>query len=227
MYATAHNDQALTFTVRGVYRRNMVIRDNETGTIWQHATGEGVAGPLRGERLTPLGGEMTRWGAWREAHPTTTLAYETPDTPTGLLPTERMVRLFRLTNVFATPGKQGYDRRLPMHEEILGIALAGEALAFPLAAIRESGVINAVVGGVPVAVVHTPGDAYRAFKRQFGGEVLSLQRDGDCLHEVDGSRIWQLDGSPENAKAALDAMPISRQWWLGWSEFYPQTDVFA
>jgi hypothetical protein len=30
-------------------------------TLWQQATGEALIGPLKGTRLRPLGGELTRW----------------------------------------------------------------------------------------------------------------------------------------------------------------------
>lgn len=36
--------QRLTFEVLGVHRRNMVIRDIQTGTVWQQGTGEAMYG---------------------------------------------------------------------------------------------------------------------------------------------------------------------------------------
>jgi hypothetical protein len=57
VYASEVNDQRLMFEVAGVYRRNMIIRDRQTGTLWQHATGEALMGPLKGVQLQLLGGE--------------------------------------------------------------------------------------------------------------------------------------------------------------------------
>ena len=65
MYAAEVDDQRLTFEVAGVYRRNMIIRDRQTGTLWQHATGEALMGPLKGVQLRPLGGELIRWSRWK------------------------------------------------------------------------------------------------------------------------------------------------------------------
>lgn len=39
------------FESRGLYDGVSVLRDDETGTLWHHLTGEAMAGPLRGRRL--------------------------------------------------------------------------------------------------------------------------------------------------------------------------------
>ena len=76
MYAAEVNDQRLMFEVAGVYRRNMIIRDRQTGTLWQHATGEALMGPLKGVQLQLLGGELTSWSRWKEMYPHTSMAGE-------------------------------------------------------------------------------------------------------------------------------------------------------
>jgi hypothetical protein len=43
--------QRLTFEPVSVRRRNMIMRDRETGTIWQHETGEALLGRYRGRIL--------------------------------------------------------------------------------------------------------------------------------------------------------------------------------
>ena len=42
----------------------MIFRDRETGTLWQQATGEAVAGPLKGATLQLLSGEILTWAGW-------------------------------------------------------------------------------------------------------------------------------------------------------------------
>ncbi len=50
--------QRLTFEPVSVHRRNMIMRDRETGTIWQHETGEALMGKYRGKTLDLLGGAL-------------------------------------------------------------------------------------------------------------------------------------------------------------------------
>ena len=65
MYAATVNELHLTFQVFGVWHKNMVMRDHQTGTIWQHATGEAIDGLLKGCQLDVLNGWETAWGILR------------------------------------------------------------------------------------------------------------------------------------------------------------------
>lgn len=60
------------FGVSGLLRNNdLILYDRATESLWQQITGRAFAGPLRGQELTTLPVAMTRWGAWRAAHPDT------------------------------------------------------------------------------------------------------------------------------------------------------------
>jgi hypothetical protein len=56
------------FGLRGM---NFVMRDRDTGSAWQQATGEAFEGPLKGKRLTIVPFEITTWGEWRTRYPQT------------------------------------------------------------------------------------------------------------------------------------------------------------
>lgn len=196
MYATTVNNRPLTFEVWGVWRRNMIIRDRETGSIWQHATGECIVGPLKGSVLQPVGGEMVRWGTWREEYSATQVAVEPEKPVIGLLPNEQMLKLFRITKWFATPGIMAKgDNRLPLHEMIIGIKIGKQSRAYPLTVLREQQIIHDTLGGEPV--------------------TISYDHTGDSVRAVIGT----------DDKSGV-TIGISRQWWLGWSEFEPETDVY-
>ncbi len=64
--------QTLSFTVAS--EGPFTLRDNETGSTWDWS-GEAIAGPLQGERLTPLEDAWTLfWFAWSVFHPETQIA---------------------------------------------------------------------------------------------------------------------------------------------------------
>ncbi len=44
----------LHFTERGIYNAMTILADEETGSIWNHITGECMYGPLQGQKLAPL-----------------------------------------------------------------------------------------------------------------------------------------------------------------------------
>ena len=50
-----------------------LMRDNETGSLWQVLTGQAVEGELFGERLERLPSHYSFWFAWSDFHPQTEL----------------------------------------------------------------------------------------------------------------------------------------------------------
>lgn len=192
MYAGEVNGRRLNFDVYGVWRRNLLMRDRETGTLWQQATGEAVAGPLAGIALVPLGGTLTTWSAWREEHPHTQLALDAPTY--GLIPKRRLQAMLRIAHVLNTPGLSRHDRRLPAHEEVVGLVLKGEARAYPLAALKRLGRIEDEMSGIRFTIVYASNqDRVYAVTSPPGKVVLNLERQWwlgwSEFHP--GSSIWQ------------------------------------
>ena len=149
----------------------MIIRDRETGTLWQHATGGALVGPLKGAQLELLGGNLMTWAAWKQAYPETKAALE-PEKWTGILPLKLITALLeRITEIGQVPGKTRRDERLPAHEPVIGISIEGEHRAYPLRLLRKSPVIE----------------------EQFDGNTIRLEYDitGDSVHVfVDGAPLW-------------------------------------
>ena len=173
VYDATVDGQRLNFVPLAVFRRNMVMRDRETGTLWQHATGEALVGPLSGTALEVLGGQLTTWGAWRDGHPGTTVAVE-PDEWGGPLSRSRTRRLAEGTERVELPGEVDVDGRLPFTADVVGVEVGGEAKAYPVAALRERSPIGDFLGGTPITVAYDPGsDGARVTS---GGESIPFQR---------------------------------------------------
>jgi hypothetical protein len=60
------------FGVSGaLYKRNLLLYDRQTESLWSQLLSEAVSGPLAGTRLSVLPAENTTWGGWKTAHPRT------------------------------------------------------------------------------------------------------------------------------------------------------------
>ena len=230
MYAASVDGQRLLFEVAGVYRRNMIIRDRQTGTLWQHATGEALMGPLQGVRLQVLGGELIRWSGWQEMHPRTALAVEPAPANgryPGLIPRHRLEHMLEAFSTnYAAPGFVT-DKRLPLHEEIAGLSLDGVDRAYPLATLKEQGVINDTVGGRPIAILYdADADHVLALDRQVGDQTIDLVPANGGLSSPEGMS-WTWAVQPLTADTPpLQPLWLERQWWLGWVEFHPTSEVY-
>jgi hypothetical protein len=232
VYAATLDVRPLTFEVAGFWRRNMLMRDRQTGSIWQQATGEAVAGPLRGRQLEVLGGAHSTWAAWRREHPLTVVAVEPAHAPRGLAGLLPFTWIWNWSGriPWTPPGLAATDTRLPPHEEVAGLSIAGEARAYPLSVLRRRRVVNDELGGVPLAIVYEPhGDRMRAFDGRIGGVAVTLASGDDVLTDLSRTMRWSRRGEPIGSAAGepLRALPVARQFWLAWSEFHPGTTVYA
>ncbi|MAT96003.1 MAG: hypothetical protein CL608_02455 [Anaerolineaceae bacterium] len=199
MYAATVNGQRLTFEVIGVWRRNLIMQDRETGTVWQQATGEALYGPHKGTFLELIGGEQTTWHDWITRYPATAVSVEPDNPPRGLLTFSQLEFLLeKFTGSYKTPGLNRNDTRLPSHVEVGGLVLNGASRAYPLSYLRQRETVRDTVGGVPLVVLYdAPNDRLHAYRQT------------------------------ENGRSDFNQpLPIKRQYWLGWSEFHPDTTIF-
>lgn len=191
MYAATVNEQALTFQVFGVWRKNLVMRDHQTGTIWQHATGEGIDGPFKGCQLEVLTGWETTWGALLKAYPEACYALP-PRKFTGLMPKPMLQRVLRITHWATLSGLSSSDTRLRPHDIVIGMVVNGAAKVYPLDTLRAQ----------PALVDQVAGETIRLVYDAAGDQVTVSAADGSQLK-------------------------IERQWWAGWSEFHPRSDIYG
>jgi hypothetical protein len=72
VYDPVINGRQYSFGVSGLlYKRNLLLFDRQTGSLWSQLLSEAVTGPLAGSRLKVLPAQNTTWSAWKAAHPET------------------------------------------------------------------------------------------------------------------------------------------------------------
>jgi len=171
VYAAKVDEQHLRFCVFGVWRKNMVMRDLETGTIWQHATGEAIDGPLKGRKLDVLYGWETTWGALRKSYPDAVYALK-PEKYTGIIPKPILQRMLRITKWATLSGLSGQDHRLDPHQIVIGVIINGVAKVYPLEILRAN----------PNTVDKVAGETIQLLYDAEGDQVVIKTSDGKRLH---------------------------------------------
>jgi hypothetical protein len=131
-------------------------------------------------------------------------------------------------------------------DRVIGVAVAGEARAYPLRVLNWHEVVNDTLGGVPIAVTYHPlCDSVVVFDRRVGEEVLELGVSGLLWNSnllmfdrrAGGKResLWsQLLARAVAGPAAgggratrLRVLPSSVAHWGDWRERHPGTTVVA
>ena len=140
--------RTLTFENSGALWKDMlVMKDKETGTYWNPATGRALTGPLEGETLTVLPSSVTTAEAWRELYPSTVCL------ETGKLSAVPLrLRLYAMSSWEGVSGEKTTDKRFEPKAQVFFVAGEAEALAFQGSRLREKRTIAATLDGAPITL---------------------------------------------------------------------------
>jgi hypothetical protein len=120
----------LYFQVSAVWRRNMVMIDTQTKSIWQQATGECIYGELKGKKLRLLSGVNTNWSFWVNKYPNSEYALTCTEARQGYVSRKTMrIGLNFITPKVTPPGFTNLAE-LPTRETVFGISYNGVSRAY-------------------------------------------------------------------------------------------------
>ena len=226
--------ESTVFGVSGkLWRNDLVMYDRVTESLWSQLLATAIQGPRTGDRLSLLPSSFTSWGEWQDRHPETQVLLPPPHSNT--------VRGPDATRDYFNPRSSsdgqliGYDYEpedgLYSRTLVVGVRHNGAARAYPFDDIRNAGVVNDRVGGLPVAVTTTSAGSMAAYVRRAGGQTLTFETVDEELLAAGDSR-WEratgraVDGTHEGTtlERANDTPPL---FWEGWSNFNPDTDIYG
>ena len=208
MFRDNVDGQVLHFDLFGLNGSNFVMRDRQTHSEWQQATGEAIAGPLKGKRLEVVPFVITTWDEWRAKYPKTLAMIPDPAfkdqyqrfgggggafpggrgaAPPGVFdrPPTRVVT--GEWSGAAHPEQWGLkdDPRLPLRERVMGISVDGGQKAYPLALLKGVAALNDHVGQTPVVLLHSAAtDTTMVFSRRLGDRTLTFSASKSAAAEV-------------------------------------------
>lgn len=234
--------QTRTFGVSGyLYRANLVLYDEESGSLWSQLGARAIQGPLTGTRLDRTGSAVTTWGDWQTETPETSVLVPPPASNTVVGPVsfnyslEFYERRERITDRYPDYGPLGAlewtDTRLQRRTVVVGVDTDGGTRAYAKRDVGREGPINDIVGSVPVLVTATPDGRPRAYVRRVDGETLTVETDEAGELVAGGSRWsriggWALDGPHEGARLPV-APGRGPLYWAAWLAFNPDSTVYG
>lgn len=234
MFRAEAKGQPLVLDNAGVVEGNEVFKDRATGSRWQQSSLRAISGPLQGTRLQLYPFLLTSWGEWRRLHPDTQVLKPLPGYVDRIAEKNRMIRE-GLSGEGAAPDDVTYhDNRLKPKTMVLGVDVDGATKAFPLDALRRVPVVNDVLGGKPVLLVHQPSsDTTTAFVARAAGRTLTFDAanaEASALVDRETGSRWNAYGACESGRlkgSTLEAMVLEPEYWFAWSEFHRETEIYT
>ena len=231
----------MRFGVSGNLRNSdLIMWDDVTASWWQQLTGEAIVGDLAGYALEALPAQLIGYGEFKASF------------PNGVV-------LGRDTGIRRDYGRNPYpgydstsgspflfrgrvDDRLRSGEHVVAIALGGEATAYAFTHLQDVGVVNDVVGGLPVVVLWSPETASALdarsiadakavgsgvwFGREVAGRTLTFEPGDGAFTDRETGSTWSIAG--EAVAGALEGVQLppvvyANHLWFAWAAFYPET----
>ncbi|NND84340.1 MAG: DUF3179 domain-containing protein [Acidimicrobiia bacterium] len=115
-------------------RSNKIMVDLTTGTYYDTFAGTAIAGPNQGEVLEQIPVITSTWGAWKEAHPDTTILAE--DGGIGFDYPEDPLQGRNLNGPIFPVGR--VDARVSAEVLVLGVRIGDRSVAFPVRETRDA-----------------------------------------------------------------------------------------
>ncbi len=217
------------------------MRDRETGSWWQQVTGRAIAGELAGSALELMPNDELTFGLWKseslqehdQGHGKILVLAPVPGHGDNDYDKKWEEEVAKYPVPLTFPGQGLKDR-----DVVLGVAMGGQARAFPLAKVRGASPVEDKIAGVPVVVVTGPdGESVRIFRSQWNGQDIELYRDT----QSDGQSLewrlldslgntWNFAGCATSGPAlgqCLEKISFLKDYWFDWKNYNPQTTVYS
>ncbi len=223
----------LTFgNTSALYESDLVMFDRETNSFWWQTAGEAIVGTLTGSRLRTLPAITSTWSRWKELHPQTLILSR----DTGFSrPYERDPFSDYADSInsgqFIFPVSQASrDDRLSPAEEVVGVVIAGESVAYPLRLLGDAAISDTLAGTRVVVFSSAEGPSGSIFLPEARGSQLTFRFDGRSYVDEETGSEWSLSGQAVSGPLKgekLEPLPSRYTFWFAYVAAFPNTELFA
>jgi hypothetical protein len=204
------------FRLVGMDHYNAMFEDKTTRSWWRQATGEAIAGPLKGKALPEYESLQLTAGKFFELYPdalvmqadeASKLEYDSAGKFERGRSTSRLTR----TDTLSWKDKSW----------VIGIQKGSESKAYDWNLLKSQHIINDKIGTTPVVIVlSTDGGSFAAFERPAESDVFFIRCD--TLYANTGAYDFNGKNITEAGKN-LERVKIYQEFWHSWQTFHPAT----
>ena len=212
------------FRLVGMDQFNAMFEDAATKSWWRQATGEAVAGPLKGEKLMEIPARQMTLEAWLSLYPGTQILQPDPifqkqyddlaDYDNGSIKSSLE---YRDTASWKTKSW------------VVGIVQNGVSKAYDWNQLLRNKIISDSLPGLPLLVVmENDGETFHTWSRRLDGKTLDFQLSDSPneMKDTNTGSTWSFNGTCTAGPmkgAELELVQSYQEFWHSWKTFHPQT----
>jgi hypothetical protein len=227
VYSPMINGKKENFRLVGMDHFNAMFEDNTTKSWWMQATGQAVAGKLKGSALTELPSQQMTLAAWLLQYPQSKILQ--PDSVFK-------DRYKELEGFDKGTIKSSLEKRdsasWQMKSWVIGVATAGYAKAYDWNELVNKKMIQDSLPNLPVIIwLEQDSTSFHVWSRNVNGQPLHFINGGnDDLQDINTHSVWSdggvcIQGSLTGQQ--LKPVQASQEFWHSWQTFHPETKKYS
>jgi hypothetical protein len=214
------------FRLVGMDHFNAMFEDAATGSWWRQSTGEAVAGPKKGSKLTELPSFQMRLGSWIRLHPNTRIMQ-----PDSLYQKEYDDLKGYDSGLVKSSLEKRDSSSWKFKSWVIGVNIQGKTRAYDWNELVQKKLINDEIDAEPILLlVEKDGMSFHAFTRKVNGQLLQFALNGNGqLEDEQTHSLWAVDGSSTDGPLKgnkLATIQAYQEFWHSWQAFHPTTSRY-
>ena len=225
VYSPIVNGKQEKFRLVGMDHFNAMFEDATTKSWWRQSTGECIAGPLKGYRLTEIKSEQLTLSVWSRKHPATLV-----------LQADSMYKQkFEKMDTYDKGKSKGALTKRDtaswnLKSWVLGVERGANSKTYDWNLLTKQRLIEDHLGQNSILILLENDTAsFHAYNRIVGGQELHFQKTSDVIIDLNTGSYWNFDGICINGKlkgSVLQQVNCYQEFLHSWEFFHPKSERF-
>jgi len=215
VYEPIVNGQSEKFRLVGMDLFNAMFEDKSTKSWWRQATGEAVAGKLKGTILPEINSAQTTLETWLGLYPNSKIMQADPEFKSSY------DTLFKYEKGLSRKKLTGTDSLSWQKKSwVVGVKLGGQTRAYDWNQLKKEMLIEDTLAGKELFIfIAADSSSFFAFEKSGLKGNVKVEKDTIILAE----KRFRFDGMGIDTSLSLQKVPAYQEFWHSWKSFHPGT----
>lgn len=206
------------FRLVGMDHFNAMFEDASTKSWWRQATGDAIAGKLKGEKLPEIFSTQASLHEWLRLNPNSLVMQADPSFTASYDSTLKYESGESKSKLTGTDSLSWKDKSW-----VVGVKTGNKSKAYDWNKLKAQRIIRDKIDNTNVLLIMASDNkSFFAFEAPANDTAATIQNDTLFFNNYK----YRLDGSGINTLAALKRLPVSQEFWHSWRTFHPETQVY-
>ena len=211
-------DKPEKFRLVGMDHFNAMFEDASTKSWWRQATGEAIAGKLKGEKLPEILSTQTSLGEWLRLYPGSLVMQADPSFANEYDSTFKYETGKSKSKLTGTDSLSWKDKSW-----VVGVKAGNISRAYDWNKLKKERIIRDTMNNISVALILAKDNkSFFAFQTPLAADAITIRNDTLFFDK----NTYRLDGSGINTSVSLKRLPASQEFWHSWRTFNPGTQEY-